>query len=148
MTPRGYAAYNAVAVNTVQDKGKILLMLYDDAVKNIRSAQEGIRGKSPKMRGEAISRVIGIVNELDCALDRDVGGDLTNKLSSLYQWVLRALTQANFNNDTKVLEDVKRVLETIKEGFEGAINKDSESAPALQQQVEPAVRPRSLNLAV
>lgn len=134
MTPRGYAAYRSVAVNTVQSKEKILLMVYEGLVKYVQVAHDGIRLRDPRMKGEAISKVIAIISELDCALDREVGGTLADNLSSLYQWIMATLTKANLNNDLRSLEDVQAVLKTLQEGFGEAMQQHTELTMPTQEQ--------------
>jgi len=64
---------------------------------------------------------VAIVTELDCALDRDMGGSLVENLSDLYQYVLNRLTLANLRNDNEILGEVEGLLTTIKEGFAEAL---------------------------
>jgi flagellar protein FliS len=144
MTPRGYAAYQVAATTSIQSKEKLLLMAYEGAIRFGQSAQEGIRLKSPKMRGEAISKIMAIITELDLALDREIGGELAENLSSLYQWIMRRLTEANLQNDIRALEEVNSVLTTIKEGFEGAINQQLGPVYDREQAVAPATGGLSL----
>lgn len=121
MTSRGYAAYQAAAVTSMQSKEKLLLMAYDGAIRFVERAQEGIRQESPKMKGEAISKILAIVMELDGALDRETGGEVVDNLGALYQWIMGRVTEANLRSDIHALEEVRGVLATIREGFEGAI---------------------------
>ncbi|MCK8602387.1 flagellar export chaperone FliS [Desulfoferrobacter suflitae] len=146
MTPKGYAAYSSVAVNTMQNKEKILLMVYEGVIKYLELAQEGIRQQNPRMKGEAISKALAIITELDCALDSKVGGDLTQNLHVLYHWAMASITEANLKNDDAALAAVRKVLITISEGFEGAARHNHNPAPALHTNARPA--PRPLNVAV
>jgi flagellar protein FliS len=123
MTATGYDVYKRAAINTVHGKEKILLMLYEGAVRFLRLAGMGIEEKSAKIRGENISKVIGILTELDCALDRKAGGELVENLSDLYQYMVDRLVHANVKNDPAALDEVERLLTEIKDGFEGAAQK-------------------------
>lgn len=132
MTSRGYAAYQAAAVTSIQSKERLLLMAYDGAIRFVERAQEGIRQKSPKIKGEAISKILAIVAELDGALDRETGGEVVDNLGALYQWIMGKVTEANLRSDAQALEEVRGVLATIREGFEGAIKQQhSESSPSM-----------------
>jgi len=84
----------------------------------------GLEKRSPKLRGENISKVIAILTELDCALDKRVDENLTEQLSSLYQYMMLRLSQANLENSKEPLDEVEQILIKIKEGFEG-INENS-----------------------
>ena len=84
MAMRGHSAYNQTIIQTVDDKGKILLMLYDGAIKFVRYARSGIEENDPKTKGENISKLLAILNELDCALNREMSEDYIENLSFLY----------------------------------------------------------------
>jgi flagellar protein FliS len=103
----------------------ILVKLLEGTVRFIQAARVGLEAGNPKAKGENISRVIAIITELDCALDRDMGGSLVENLSNLYQYILTRLTLANLRNDNQIMGEVEELLTTIKEGFEGALKQIS-----------------------
>ena len=137
MTPTGYAAYKHAAISATHSKEKILLMLYEGAVRFLKFARMGIEEKSAKIRGENISKIMGILTELDCALDREGGGELVENLSGLYRYMMDRLTHANVENDTEALNEVERLLTELKDGFEGALQKDLKEAPVQPEIEEP-----------
>jgi flagellar protein FliS len=120
MTAAGCAGYRKVIANTTESKEKILLMLYEGALTSVRIARRGIEEKNPKLKGENISRVLTILTELDCALDREKGGELAENLSVLYRYSMGRLTVANVKNDPESLKEVERLLAELYEGFKGA----------------------------
>ena len=148
MTPRGYEAYNHAVVHTTDNKEQILLMLYDGAVRFVRFARMGIEKKNPKIRGENISKVLGILTELDCALDREGGGELVENLSDLYGYMMNRLTDANVKNDTEALDEVGRLLTELKGGFEGALQEEPKEAPVEPKIEEAGMQGGGIRLAV
>ena len=136
----GYAAYsNNSVVHTTVRKEEVLLRLYEGAVKFVRFARMGIEKGSPKVRGENISKVMAILSELDCALDREIGGDLPENLSGLYRYMIDRMTIANTGNDTAALDEVERLLLELKGAFEKAYEAESLTSPAQPEGGEPAV---------
>lgn len=127
MTPTGHAGYKNVMANATDDKEKILLMLYKGALTFVRLARRGIEENSPKIRGENISKVLAILTELNCALDRKAGGDLAENLADLYRYLMNRLTVANIKNDPEPLNEVERLLGELYHGFEGAAGKKEEA---------------------
>ncbi|MBW2167560.1 MAG: flagellar export chaperone FliS [Deltaproteobacteria bacterium] len=119
MAPTGYAA--------------ILLMLYDGAMKFVRFARLGIKKKNAKIRGENISKVMAILTELDCALDREMGEELVENLSDLYHYMMDRLAIANMKNDIGALDEVEKLLRELKEGFDEAAKKESAFQPAIER---------------
>lgn len=120
MTPAGYAGYRNVITNTIEKKEDILLMLYEGALSAVRIAKRGIVEKNPKLKGENISRVLAILTELGCALDREKGGKMAENLVALYGYMTNRLTHANVKNDPDALEEVEMLLSELHEGFKGA----------------------------
>jgi len=120
MIPSGYGRYAKAAV-TVQKKEDILLLLLDTASTDLKRARLGIEDKNPKVKGESISRVIGILTELDCALDYDAGREIADNLSRLYRFVMERLTVANFKNDVTALDEAALVLGHLHDGFREAV---------------------------
>ena len=137
MTPTGYAAYKHAAISATHSKEKILLMLYEGAVRFLKFARMGIEEKNPKIRGENISKVLAILTELDCALDREIGGDLVENLSDLYHYMMDRLVYASVKNDIEAIDEVERLLTELKDGFEGALQKDLKEAPVQPKTEEP-----------
>jgi flagellar protein FliS len=131
----GCKAYQQSAGNMVEDNKVILLKLYDGTLRFLSMARRGIIERKPSIRGENISKAMAIINELDCALDMKKGGDLSNQLASLYRFVMDKLTLANSKNDLTALEKAENILQTLKEGFEGAARsqKNGSSEPLMTE---------------
>jgi flagellar protein FliS len=120
MTAAGCASYRTVIANTTKSKEEILLLLYEDALIAIKIAQRGIEEKNPKLKGENISKVLAILTELACALDREKGGELAENMAALYRYLTNRLGTANIKNDLEALEEVEKLLTELYEGFQGA----------------------------
>jgi flagellar protein FliS len=120
MIATGYAGYRNVMAHMTESKEEILLMLYEGALISLRIARRGIREKNPKLKGEKISKVLAILTELDCALDKERGGDLAEKIAAMYGYMMNRLTTANIKNDPEALKEVERLLGQLYEGFKGA----------------------------
>ena len=140
MTPTGYASYRNVMANTTESKEKILLMLYEGALTFVRAARRGIEERNPRIKGENISKILGILTELDCALDREKGGDLAGNIADLYRYLINLLTTANINNDPEALDEVERLLGELYEGFQGAAQKKPTGMPAQPEMEEPCTQ--------
>lgn len=116
----GLGAYKKTSVNTAS-KEQILLMLYQAAIKNCKKSIEAIDSNEIAKKGEFIGKLQDIVIELNNSLDFEVGGDVARELSSLYDYILYASTQANMNLDKEPLEGCLNVLTTLYDGWREAI---------------------------
>ncbi len=127
MNNTGCNAYKQTATNIVENKSNVLFMLFDGMQKFISLARMGLAENNVKIRGENISKIMAIVTELDSALSKDIGGDMADNLSSLYQYVMERLTVANIKNDVAALDDADKILKEIKEGFESIADHEPSS---------------------
>jgi flagellar secretion chaperone FliS len=124
----GLGAYKKTSVETAS-KEQILLMLYQAAIKNCKKGIEAIEQNNLSKKGEYIGKMQDIVVELSNSLDFEVGGDVAKELSSLYDYVLYASTQANIKIEKSHLEGCLRVLNTLYDGWTEAI-KSLKNQPA------------------
>lgn len=124
----GLGAYKKTSVKTAS-KEQILLMLYQAAIKNCKKAIKAVEEKDIAVKGEAIGKMQDIIIELNNSLDFEVGGDVARELSSLYDYILYASTQANINIDKKPLDSVLQVLNTLYEGWTEAIKSLKADSP-------------------
>lgn len=127
----GYGKYKKTAVESA-NKEKILLMLYEGAMKFIKQAMEAMDNNDIAKRGEYIGRAYDIVMELMSSLNHEVGGDMAKNLEQLYVYCLEELTRANLTSDKKRLENCLKVLNILYDGWSKAIEtvkkKESQSA--------------------
>ncbi|MCB0413627.1 MAG: flagellar export chaperone FliS [Bdellovibrionales bacterium] len=122
MNKKGYQKYKATAVQSAS-KEKILLMLYEGAIKFVKLAMIAIDNKDIAERGLNIGRAFDIVMELNNTLNHEVGGDVAVNLEQLYYFIMEELTQANISADKKRLENVLKILTTLLAGWQEAIEK-------------------------
>ncbi|PIP92896.1 MAG: flagellar export chaperone FliS [Bdellovibrio sp. CG12_big_fil_rev_8_21_14_0_65_39_13] len=125
----GFNAYKKTSIHTAS-KEQILLMLYQSAIKNCKKAMEAIETKQIAAKGEHIGKLQDIVIELNNSLDHEIGGEISQELSALYDYILFASTQANIKIDKEPLEGCLRVLNILYDGWSEAIKslKKKESA--------------------
>ena len=116
----GAQAYKKTSVETAS-KEQILLMLYQAAIKHCKKAIESIEKNNLARKGEHIGKLQDIIIELASSLDFEVGGELAGELSSLYDYILHASTQANMNIDTAPLLECLNILNTLYDGWNQAI---------------------------
>jgi flagellar protein FliS len=102
---------------------KILLMLYEGAMRFIKLAITAIDNKDIAGRGVNIGRAFDIILELNNTLNHEKGGDIAKNLEQLYMFITDQLTKANATGQRKPLEDSLKVLETLYSGWVEALEK-------------------------
>ena len=113
---------NEVATSS---QGKLIVMMYEGALKFVALAIEGIDNQDLSKKGLYINKTHDIINELSCALDMNKGGDVAHKLESLYQFILHQLTVANVKSDRKALESIVNVLTPLMEAWKELLAKSN-----------------------
>lgn len=114
--------YRAQSVQSATPE-KILLMLYEGAIRFMKQAMIAIDKKDIAERGVNIGRAFDIVNELNNTLNHEVGGEIAKNLEQLYMFVSEQLTKANATGKREPLEDGVKVLETLYSGWQEAVEK-------------------------
>lgn len=115
-----YQKYKNTAI-TSASREKILLMLYEGAIKFVKRAIKACEEKNIAERGLNIGRACDIVMELNNTLDHKVGGDISRNLEQLYTFITDQLTSANITGDPKHLNDALKILETLNDGWVQAV---------------------------
>ena len=104
-------AYKKASVNTL-DQTKLIIMLYDGAIKNASFAVEHMKSGEIEKVHDCLIKTKNIVTELMATLNMDRGGDIANNLQSLYSYMFSQLIEANMNKKT---EPVVVVIDLLKE---------------------------------
>lgn len=126
-------AYASVGVDTTVESAsphKLILMLYDGLLKQLRVAKMHIERGEIAPKAAAISKAMRIINEgLRNGLDLEKGGDIAAQLLALYDYADRRLLHANLRNDAAALEEVVRLIEPLRSAWQ-QIAPDAQAAPA------------------
>ena len=113
---KGIETYQETAVTT-QTQGKLIVMLYDGAIKFLKLAIKEIESKDPEAKGEYISKAIDIIFELNTVLNTEAGGEIAMNLRKLYLFMGRHLTEANAKQDIGKIEEVINLLEGLNQSW-------------------------------
>lgn len=93
-------------------------MLFDGYMEALAQARGAMRAGQIEIKGRAISRALGIVQEgLRAGLDLKVGGTLARDLDELYAYVAGRLTLANVRNDEALLDECQRLIQPLREAW-------------------------------
>jgi flagellar protein FliS len=69
-------------------------------------------------KGNAMSKAIALIGQLNGTLDMERGGQIAENLRALYEYMLNRLTLANATNDTSLLAEVSGLVAKIKSGWD------------------------------
>ncbi len=108
--------YQETAVTT-QDKGRLVVILYEGAIKFLKLAVIAIENNDFEGKGANISKARDIIFELNTVLDIEAGGEIAQNLRKLYNFMGRHLTQAGIKCDVQMVLEVITILEELNEGW-------------------------------
>jgi flagellar protein FliS len=111
-------AYLQAKVQPETDPKRLILMLYEGALDDLRLAKEGIEQQNARKRGEHLSRAVAIVSTLFTSLHNDTMDESIAFLRGLYQSILVELARVAVTHDVHVLDLTFRYLERLKQIWE------------------------------
>ena len=115
-----YQKYKTTSIQSAS-REKLLLMMYEDAIKFTKLAIQAAEKKEIADRGTNIGRAYDIVMELNNTLDHKVGGDISKNLEQLYMFMTDQFTKANISGSPEPLREVLKLLETLYDGWAKAV---------------------------
>jgi flagellar protein FliS len=96
----------------------LVAMLFDGYMEAVAQARGAMRSGQIELKGRAIARALGIVQEgLRAGLDLKVGGSLARDLDELYAYIAGRLTLANLRNDEAMLDECQRLVQPLREAW-------------------------------
>jgi flagellar secretion chaperone FliS len=98
---------------------QLILMLYEGAELAVRMAIKHMNEGDIAKKSAAISKASSIILEgLQAALDPKQGGDIAQRLDSLYVYMNQRLMLAHINNQTAPLEEVLGLLRELHDAWQ------------------------------
>ena len=147
LTDRALSSYSALEVETgigSASPQRLIIMLYDGALKSVFAAKAAMARGDVAAKGAALSKAISIIDEgLRAALNLEGGGEIAHNLMALYEYISTRLLHANLKNDVKSLDEAGRLLSELKNAWETLEQRDKPTAPA---PIEPLERRASVSL--
>lgn len=113
-----YALYQQNDVMTAS-RGKLLIMLYDGAIKFLRLAKVSMDEGDIQKTHNYIMRTQDIISEFMATLNMDY--EISKSLFSLYDYMKFRLTQANINKDKDMLDEILNMLIEFRDTWEKAM---------------------------
>jgi flagellar protein FliS len=98
---------------------QLVLILMDGLLDELARARAHIEARRYELKAVSLDRAVNMLNGLSSALDMEAGGEVVQRLSELYEYCVQRLHQAGVKLDVELVDEVVRLLETIREGWRG-----------------------------
>ena len=118
---KGIETYRQTAITT-QSKGRLIVLLYDGAIKFLKKAIEEIENKNYEAKGNYINKAKDIINELNVVLDVDSAPEMATNLRKLYLFMGKHLSEANVKCDSQRVREVIKLMEELNSGWKAIAN--------------------------
>lgn len=130
---QAYDQYKKTSIESV-GPGKLLLMLFEGAIRNIDSAKQAIEDKDINLAHIQIIKTQNIILELISSLDMEY--EISNQIFNLYEFIYYQLTVANAHKDVQLLDEIRGLLSDFYNVWDeankkaGAFRNKSENIPS------------------
>lgn len=112
-----YTHMNAQTQLTDASPHKVIQLLMAGAIDRLIKVSAMMENKKGGYH-DTLSNAIDIILALNCALDMEKGGEISENLNSLYDYMQLQLVQANIERDHKKVDEVISLIKTVKDGWD------------------------------
>ena len=120
------------------DPVELVSLLYQACTQAVREARSYLAAGQIAERSREINKACAIVIELATSLDHERGGEISQRLALLYDYMERRLLQANMQQSDAPLADVLGLLTTLSEAWAGVRQPEAKPAVASSPSPSPA----------
>ena len=117
MDMRGYQRYREESLNTMT-QGELLLLLYDELVKQLRQADLEMGKQNYENFEKAVDRAVEIIHYLSDTLDHRY--PISGNLSRLYEYFCYELSRVKAGRNQEELMRVTRMVSELRDSFRQA----------------------------
>jgi len=100
----------------------MIVLLFSGALKFLDQAAEELEKDNTEGFADRVERVHRIVYHLYTTLDFEAGGEIAEKLGSLYSFVIGQLYILNSTRNTGIINDLREILSNLKDGWQSLGN--------------------------
>lgn len=125
-------AAQAYARTHVQSRSplELVVMLYDGLIRHVGDAHAALAARDLPRKGEAVSRALAILSELQSTLNLEQGGEIATSLDGLYSYVNGRLLDGSARNDQSPFEEAARVLRPLRDAWAQIAARETAGAQA------------------
>jgi flagellar protein FliS len=123
-SPQAYRRGAVMAATPTQ----LVVMLYDGARRFLRQAAVAMQAHEIERAHNALRRAELIIANLDGTLDFEQGGEVAERLHSIYLFCLHHLNGARMTQDASRLEEVSTLLGELREAWDQLASPQAEGA--------------------
>lgn len=109
-----YQKYQQQSIMTMTP-GELLLKLYDEAIKQLRYAEEALRQKQYERANTSLQKAQRIISHLNKTLAMEY--EIAQNLEALYDFFIYKITQANIYKEASHIEEILPMVTELRDAF-------------------------------
>lgn len=117
MNQYGYQQYKGQAVNSMT-QGELLILLYDEIIKRLVSAELALEKGNSVLFNESIERAKEIVKYLTSTLDRRY--EISKELYRMYDFFQFEFSRISAKQDSSIIGEVKPLVIELRDAYKEA----------------------------
>lgn len=97
---------------------RVVVMLYEEAIASLVAAIEAMEQNEIEERCNRVNVVTEIIATLHMSLDMENGGEIADRLGSLYRFILAQLIRVNIHSDAAGAAKIIELLTPLRNAWE------------------------------
>ena len=98
-------------------RADLIVMLYERLLADLRGAAIAIHAGDIETKSRKLQRALDVIFELLGSLDRDQGGEVSQRLAALYSYMISRVGEASRNLDTDAIDEVAGHVESLLQAW-------------------------------
>ena len=114
---RSFNQYQKTSMVTA-GKLDLIIMCYEKVIQSLHQVKLNYEAKAFEAKAHALQKGLNIINELQCSLDCERGGEIAKNLDALYAYLTRRLLEGDLKEDLSAFDEVIHIMNELKEAWE------------------------------
>ena len=127
-----YKQVNAQSMQSASPQ-EVVRLLLGGAIDKLSSAKGAMERNEFLMKQQDIRGARQIIDALKAALNMDEGGEVSQNLDDLYDYMTRRLFDASNKDDVAAIDEVNALLADLKSGWDDVCEKSSNDHSEISQ---------------
>ncbi len=112
----GVQRYRETDINSMSSE-KMIVLLYERIATDLQAAGKAIDGGDRIEMAKQVNHAQRIISELRSALDHSIGGEISQNLDSLYDYMFHQTLEVLVDQDPKHLQNCLQVLDPLLDAW-------------------------------
>jgi len=97
---------------------RLIQLMMERVLTKIAMARGHMERESIAEKGAQIGSAVEIISGLQASLNHKPDQSMAGNFDALYEYMMKRLTEANFRNDPKILDEVAGLMRELKEAWD------------------------------